>query len=98
VKEQAEKLGLKVRIDHLENPRTESENHYYNPRHQKLIDLGLVPHLLSDVLVTSMLTRVKEHAHRIKADIIQPHVRWKRAHNQDEQRKFVRAGVSNIAD
>src|SRR5690242_14038141 len=98
VKKQADQLGLKVRIDHLENPRTESENHYYNPRHQKLIDLGLVPHLLSDVLVASMLTRVKEHAHRIKADIIRPHVRWKRVRDEEEQRKFVRAGVSNIAD
>ncbi|HLY60157.1 MAG TPA: NAD-dependent epimerase/dehydratase family protein [Terriglobia bacterium] len=97
VKQQAEKLGLSVQIEHLENPRTESENHYYNPKHQKLIDLGLIPHLLSDVLVTSMLTRVKEHAPRIKADIIQPHVRWKRAPAK-EGRKSVRAGVSTTGD
>ncbi|HEV2350152.1 MAG TPA: NAD-dependent epimerase/dehydratase family protein [Terriglobia bacterium] len=98
VKRQAEPLGLPVQIDHLENPRTESEDHYYNPRHQKLIDLGLIPHLLSDVLVTSMLKRVKEHAHRIKTDIIRPHVRWKRAPAREEHRKYVRAGVSTIVD
>jgi len=98
VKQQSEKLGLPVQIDHLENPRTEPENHYFNPTHQKLIDLGLVPHLLSDVLVTSMLTRVKEHAHRIKADIIQPHVKWKRAPGTEVPRKNVRAGVSTIVD
>ena len=98
VKQQAEKLGLSVQIEHLENPRTESENHYYNPRHQKLIDLGLIPHLLSDVLVTSMLTRVKEHARRIKADIIRPQVRWKRAAAQKGGRKYVRAGVSTAGD
>jgi UDP-sulfoquinovose synthase len=98
VKAQAEKLGLKVKIDHLENPRTELETHYYNPRHQKLIDLGLIPHLLSDVLVTSMLTRVQAHAHRIKADIIQPHVKWKRAPANRGQRKYARAGVPTVVD
>ncbi|HLW80023.1 MAG TPA: NAD-dependent dehydratase, partial [Terriglobia bacterium] len=59
-------------------PRVEAEQHYYNARHQKLLDLGLVPHLLSDVLVDSMLHRVKEHAARIKRDIMLPRVRWSR--------------------
>ena len=78
VKRQGEKHGLAVRIEHLENPRVEAEQHYYNARHQKLLDLGLVPHLLSDVLLESMLHRVREHAARIKKDIILPRVRWSR--------------------
>ena len=78
VKEQGAKLGLAVEVEHLENPRIEAEQHYYNPRHQKLIDLGLVPHLLSDVLLVSMLNRVKDQVHRIKKEIIRPHVRWSR--------------------
>lgn len=76
VKTQGERLGLEVKIQHLENPRVESEEHYYQARHQKLVDLGLVPHLLSDVLLTSMLERVRKHASRVKPDIIQPHVTW----------------------
>jgi UDP-sulfoquinovose synthase len=83
VKKQAAQLGMDVRIQHLENPRVEAEEHYYNPRHQKLIELGLVPHLLSDVLLTSMLERVREHAHRIKQDIILPHVTWDRRRAAD---------------
>jgi UDP-sulfoquinovose synthase len=79
VGKQAEKLGLDVKIEHLENPRVEAEQHYYHARHQKLLDLGLVPHLLSDVLLDSMLHRVKEHAGRIKRDIILPRVRWHRS-------------------
>ncbi len=78
VKQQGEKLGLRVEITHLDNPRLEAEQHYYNPRHRKLIALGLVPHLLSDVLLESMLERIREHTQRIKKDIILPRVRWKR--------------------
>ncbi|MGH9430072.1 MAG: NAD-dependent epimerase/dehydratase family protein [Terriglobia bacterium] len=76
VQAQAATLGMKVSIDHLQNPRIELEQHYYNAKHQKLIDLGLKPHLLSDVLLTSLLDRLQGHAGRIKKDTILPHVRW----------------------
>ena len=79
VKKHSETLGLAVEINHLDNPRVEAEQHYYNAQHQKLIDLGLVPHLLSDVLLDSMIHHVKAHAQRIKRDIIMPKVRWGRA-------------------
>ena len=76
VKAQSEKLGLQVQINHLKNPRVEAEQHYYNPKHTKLIELGLQPRLLSDELLQSMVKRVQEHAHRIKRDIILPQVTW----------------------
>ncbi len=78
VKAQSEKLGFKVEIGHLKNPRMEAEQHYYNPVHKKLIELGLQPRLLSDELVQSMIKRVQEHAGRIKRDIILPRVTWER--------------------
>jgi UDP-sulfoquinovose synthase len=76
VQRQAKKLGIRVAINHLPNPRVEAEQHYYNPRHQKLLDLGLQPHLLSDVLVGSMLVSIREHAHRIRREVILPQVLW----------------------
>jgi UDP-sulfoquinovose synthase len=76
VRRQAEKLGIRVAINHLPNPRVEAEQHYYNPRHQKLLDLGLQPHLLSDVLVDSMLVSIREYAHRIRHEVILPQVLW----------------------
>ena len=76
VKAAALKLGLQVEIQHLENPRREAEQHYYNPVHKKLLELGLEPHLLSDVLLDSMLLRIQENAHRIKRGIILPRIRW----------------------
>jgi UDP-sulfoquinovose synthase len=78
VEAQAGKLGIRVEIEHIQNPRVESEQHYYNARHQKLIELGLQPHLLSDVLIESTLHRIQQHAERIKKDIIMPRVRWTR--------------------
>jgi UDP-sulfoquinovose synthase len=84
VKREGEKLGLKVSISSLENPRIEAEEHYFNPKHKKLVDLGLVPHLLSDVLVDTMLKRIQENASRIKRDIILPHVRWDGRKGQQE--------------
>src|SRR5579871_6547707 len=47
------KLGLRAKIEHMPTPRVEAEEHYYNARHSKLIDLGLKPHLLSDSLLDS---------------------------------------------
>ena len=35
------KLGLKVEVNHLPDPRVEAEEHYYNAKHSKLVDLGL---------------------------------------------------------
>jgi UDP-sulfoquinovose synthase len=79
VKAQSEKLGLNVEIDHLKNPRVEAEQHYYNPTHRKLIELGLQPRLLSEELLQSMLKRVQDHSARIKQDIILPRVTWEGA-------------------
>ena len=76
VKAQSEKLGFKVEINHLKNPRVEAEQHYYNPIHRKLSDLGLQPRLLSDELVQSMVKRVRDHGARVKRDIILPRVTW----------------------
>jgi UDP-sulfoquinovose synthase len=76
VAKEAGTLGLRIEVNHQENPRVEQEEHYYGAVHTKLLDLGLQPHHLSDVLVDSMLTHIQSLSGRIKRDIIQPHVRW----------------------
>ena len=69
--------GLDVAIEPIENPRFEAEEHYYNPKHQKLLDLGLKPQLLSDTLVESMFDRIGEHRDRVIEDHILPRDRWR---------------------
>jgi UDP-sulfoquinovose synthase len=71
--------GLQTTIVHLPNPRNEAEEHYYNAKHQRLLDLGLEPHLLSKTLLDQMIGWVEEHARAVDADSMQnPHVTWSR--------------------
>ncbi|PIR82437.1 NAD-dependent dehydratase [Candidatus Kaiserbacteria bacterium CG10_big_fil_rev_8_21_14_0_10_59_10] len=76
VKSAAADMGIRAKIRHVRNPRTELEQHYYNPVHRALPKLGLKPHLLSDVLVESMLAKIIEHKDLINEEIIMPRVLW----------------------
>jgi UDP-sulfoquinovose synthase len=69
--------GLKVRIDHIANPRVEQEEHYYNAKHSRLPELGLLPHLLTDEVVDHMIEVATLNKGRINADLIPPTVKWK---------------------
>jgi UDP-sulfoquinovose synthase len=69
-------LGHEVEIEHLENPRVEAEEHYYNPTHSKLLDLGLQPSHLGDELVRSMLKAIERHRDRVIEAAIDPTTRW----------------------
>jgi UDP-sulfoquinovose synthase len=77
VKEAAGHLGYEVEIDHLENPRIEAAEHYFNPVHTKLLDLGLKPHLLSETLVESMVAGVVDYRDRIDIGSIAPKTKWR---------------------
>jgi UDP-sulfoquinovose synthase len=69
-------------IDHLEDPRVEQESHYYRAAHTKLLDLGLVPHLLSETTIRSLLALVERHRSRIVSSAILPTVDWRRLHSK----------------
>ncbi|OHC73466.1 MAG: NAD-dependent dehydratase [Rhodospirillales bacterium RIFCSPLOWO2_12_FULL_58_28] len=78
VRDAAAGMGLKVAIDHIANPRIESEEHYYNPVHTKLVDLGLAPHLLTSDVISGMLKTISSARDRIDLSLINPSVRWRR--------------------
>jgi UDP-sulfoquinovose synthase len=73
--------GLHVAIENLPDPRVESEQHYYNAKHTKLLDLGLVPHKLSDVLLDSIMDVVIRYRDRVREDTLLPKVNWRSTHN-----------------
>ncbi len=77
----AKQVGLRVEIDHLPDPRVEAEEHYYNAKHSKLIDLGLKPHLLSNALLDSLLSVAVKYRERIDPSLMLPRVNWRYAHN-----------------
>jgi UDP-sulfoquinovose synthase len=67
-----------VKIEHLENPRVELEEHYYKVTHTGLPQLGLVPHLLSDTLIESLFGITKRYVHRVRLEAMRPTVNWRR--------------------
>ncbi|MGB3651630.1 MAG: NAD-dependent epimerase/dehydratase family protein [Rivularia sp. (in: cyanobacteria)] len=78
VKKAGNAIGLNVDINHLENPRVESEQHYFNAKNTKLLDLGLQPHLLSDSLLDSLLNFAVKYQQRVDNKQILPKVSWHR--------------------
>jgi len=71
-----QELGYEVKIDHLENPRKEAEEHYYNPTYQGLIDLGVKPHFLTDEVLEEMMRVVESHKENIRKEVIFRGVKW----------------------
>jgi UDP-sulfoquinovose synthase len=86
VREAGKDLGMKVEIDHIPDPRVEAEQHYYNAKHSKLLDLGLQPHYLSESLLDSLMNIAMRYRERIDPTIILPQVNWREPRNNRRMR------------
>ncbi|MGA2711908.1 MAG: NAD-dependent epimerase/dehydratase family protein [Bryobacteraceae bacterium] len=82
VKAAASKLGIRADIEYLSAPRVESEGHYYNAKHSRLIDLGLEPHCLSDSLLDSLMNIAVRYQDRIDTSLFRPQVHWRNTRNR----------------
>ena len=62
----------------LENPRKELEEHYYNPDHQHLLDLGYQPTHDMEQELTIMLKDLIRYRSRIETrrEALIPDIRW----------------------
>ncbi|MCL6095010.1 MAG: NAD-dependent epimerase/dehydratase family protein [Actinobacteria bacterium] len=78
VAEKVAALWPGAEIVHLEDPRVEEEDHYYRAAHTKLLDLGLVPHLLSDSVIENLLSTAERYKDRVIREAIEPTVNWRR--------------------
>jgi UDP-sulfoquinovose synthase len=63
-------------IEHVDNPRVEIYDHYYNVVHTALESLGLKPTLLSTTLIDHLFDVVERHRDRVDLAAIMPTVRW----------------------
>jgi UDP-sulfoquinovose synthase len=74
----AKSVGLDVEIRNVENPRAELEEHYYNPDHSNLLDLGYQPSHDVEAEIKIMLGDLMKYRDRIEAhkDALLPKVRW----------------------
>jgi UDP-sulfoquinovose synthase len=69
-------LGYKVKVEKIENPRKEAEEHYYNPKYQGLLDIGLEPNYLTDEVMEGIFNLVEAHKGAIREDIIYKGIKW----------------------
>lgn len=77
VKKTGDNMGLNVKIESIENPRKEMEEHYYNPAHSGLVELGLKPHYMTEEVLASMINTILPHRDNIRTSRIMPRVKWK---------------------
>jgi UDP-sulfoquinovose synthase len=64
-------------IDHSQDPRVEKEEHYYRAAHTKLLDLGLVPNLLTSSVIQSILAVSDKYKANVDLAAIRPTVEWR---------------------
>lgn len=76
VKRAAARRNIEVTIKSIPNPRKEKEDHYYNPTHSGLVELGLEPHLMTEDVLVGMLDRILPHKDAVRVERIMPRVRW----------------------
>jgi len=72
----ASTLGIDVKIDHLENPRKEAEEHYYNPKYQGLKEIGVEPHYLTENVMQGIFQQVTLHKKNIRKEVIFRGIKW----------------------
>jgi UDP-sulfoquinovose synthase len=73
----AAKLGIAAKIAHIRNPRLEAEDHYYNPDHQTLFNMGYKPTTDIDNEIVQLLDKLKPHKDRIITEVIMPKTKWR---------------------
>lgn len=78
VRRVGDELGLKVKIANIENPRQEKEEHYYNPDHPSLLNLGYKPTHDVEQELRIMLGDLIKYRDRIEAkrEVLIPDIRW----------------------
>lgn len=76
VQSAGKELDMDVQIKSIPNPRKEREEHYYNPAHTGLLELGLEPHLLTVDVAADLIQRVQRFASDIDPAKVTPRVVW----------------------
>ena len=78
VQKSASSLGMDVAIRNLDNPRFEQEQHFYEPDHQHLFDLGYKPTHDVETEIKIMLTDLIKYRKRIdvRSEALVPDIRW----------------------
>jgi len=77
VKDVGDRLGYNVAVEHINNPRVEKEDHYYNVKYTGLLDLGLNPHYLTDEILEGFFSITDKFKSRINREAFFRGISWK---------------------
>lgn len=77
IKSAGDRRGHDVQVNHMENPRVENEDHYYNPACTGLLELGLKPHFLDNDIINGFFDVAEKYSGNINRDAIFRGVSWK---------------------
>lgn len=78
VQKVGKEFDLGVEIQPIDNPRVELEEHYYQPDHQQLLDLGYQPTHEMETELRTVLGDLVTHSERIRerSHVLMPDIRW----------------------
>ncbi len=76
VQEIGSNLGLHVRIKHIPNPRKEPEEHYYNPVHKNLAELGYKPGWDVRDEIWRLMKTILPFKDDIRKELLMPKIQW----------------------
>jgi len=79
INELAEMVSFRygVEIEHLENPRIESEISDLDVKNTSLINLGLKPHLLDEFVLDEIFEFVLANKKDIRKELLKPNINWR---------------------
>ena len=78
VKIQTKKKGISASIKKIINPRVEKSNHYFNPKNENFLKLGLKPRKISEVILNEMIDKIIANKDNVNKEIIFPEIKWKK--------------------
>jgi UDP-sulfoquinovose synthase len=69
-------MGLNVGIKGISNPRKEEEFHHFNPKNDKLKELGYNPKWKMEDEIRDLIEKILPYKDRINKDVIMPKTQW----------------------
>lgn len=72
----ANELGLYPVVENIPNPRKEMEEHYYNPAHQKLFDMGYKPTTDIKGEIKKLIEQILPYKDNVRRSVIAPKTTW----------------------
>ena len=76
IRKVGQQRGHQVEVKSITNPRKEAEEHYYNTTFQRLQDIGVKPHYLTEEVLDRLFEVVESYQSNIREGVIYKGFKW----------------------